>query len=264
MKGKSVDTKFEKSSVVRQPNAFKFKKPSVLGKPTPFSNSPFLKSRFYLTTTLNQKLSKLTTPQIWPQNGKQAVRNMNVIKLGMYRIDTRPTQTRTPQLPQNFRNSNSRVSTSTRVIHRTSVSRPQLRSTEMKEKVMLNNSQVKIKKKKVEDHRRISSFSNKIKSVTACNGKLKSRFLNVNVVCVTCGKCVFNLIHDACVSKFINDVNSRTKKPKVVPISTRKPTRQANQSVATPHKKAVNPLSRDPRVTLGCYMQTLIRNGLGG
>nr|GFA93419.1 hypothetical protein [Tanacetum cinerariifolium] len=38
-KGKSVDTKFEKSSVIRQPNAFKSQRPSVLGKPTTFSNS---------------------------------------------------------------------------------------------------------------------------------------------------------------------------------------------------------------------------------
>nr|GEV43750.1 retrovirus-related Pol polyprotein from transposon TNT 1-94 [Tanacetum cinerariifolium] len=39
LKGKSVDTKFEKSSVIRQPNAFKSQSPSVLGKPTTFSNS---------------------------------------------------------------------------------------------------------------------------------------------------------------------------------------------------------------------------------
>ncbi|GJY19447.1 retrovirus-related pol polyprotein from transposon TNT 1-94 [Tanacetum coccineum] len=37
---------------------------------------------------------------------------------------------------------------------------------------------------------------------------------NVNAVCATCGKCVFNSNHDACVSKFLNDVNARTKKPK--------------------------------------------------
>ncbi|GJU47723.1 retrovirus-related pol polyprotein from transposon TNT 1-94 [Tanacetum coccineum] len=35
------------------------------------------------------------------------------------------------------------------------------------------------------------------------------------------------------------DVNARTKKPNVVPISTRKPKSQANKSVATPHKKTV-------------------------
>nr|GEX44264.1 hypothetical protein [Tanacetum cinerariifolium] len=39
LKGKSVDTKFEKSSVIRQPNAFKSQRPSVLGKPTTLSNS---------------------------------------------------------------------------------------------------------------------------------------------------------------------------------------------------------------------------------
>ncbi|GJU19192.1 retrovirus-related pol polyprotein from transposon TNT 1-94 [Tanacetum coccineum] len=50
---------------------------------------------------------------------------------------------------------------------------------------------------------------------------------------------VFNSNHDACVSKFLKDVNARTKKPNVVPISTRKPKSQANKSVATPHKQTV-------------------------
>nr|GEX68418.1 integrase, catalytic region, zinc finger, CCHC-type, peptidase aspartic, catalytic [Tanacetum cinerariifolium] len=65
------------------------------------------------------------------------------------------------------------------VIHKTNVSRPQLRSNQMKDKVMLNNSQVKDKKTKVEDHPRISSISNKTKSVTACNDSLKSRTSNI-------------------------------------------------------------------------------------
>ncbi|GJU87902.1 retrovirus-related pol polyprotein from transposon TNT 1-94 [Tanacetum coccineum] len=125
------------------------------------------------------------------------------------------------------------------LITRTKSSRPQLRSTQMKDKVVPNNSHVKNKKTKVEDHHRISSISNKTKSVTASTNSLKSRTLNVNVVCATCGKCVFNSNHDACVSKYLNDVNARTKKPKVVPISTRKPKSQANKSVATPHKKTV-------------------------
>ncbi|GKB34181.1 hypothetical protein Tco_0879123 [Tanacetum coccineum] len=111
-----------------------------------------------------------------------------------------------PQLPQTSRNTNPRMSTSTGVNHSTNVSRPQLRSTQMKDKVMPNNNQVKFKKTEVEDHHRISSISNKTKSVTACNDSLKSRTLNVNVVCATCGKCVFNSNHDACVSKFLNDV----------------------------------------------------------
>nr|GEW63568.1 Gag-Pol polyprotein [Tanacetum cinerariifolium] len=125
------------------------------------------------------------------------------------------------------------------VIHKTNVSRPQLKSTQMKDKVMPNNSQVKEKKTEVEDHPRISSISNKTKSITTCNDSLKSRTSNVNVVCVTCGKCVFNSNHDACVSKFLNDVNARTKNPKVAPISTRQPKSQANKYVAIPPKKTV-------------------------
>nr|GEV95561.1 hypothetical protein [Tanacetum cinerariifolium] len=39
LKGKSVDTKFEKSSVIRQPNAFKSQRPSILEKPTIFLDS---------------------------------------------------------------------------------------------------------------------------------------------------------------------------------------------------------------------------------
>ncbi|GKB00753.1 retrovirus-related pol polyprotein from transposon TNT 1-94 [Tanacetum coccineum] len=109
----------------------------------------------------------------------------------------------------------------------------------MKDNVVPNNSQVKLEKTEVEDHHRISSISNKTKSGTTCNDSLKSRNSNVNVVCATCGKCVFNSNHDACVSKFLNDVNARTKKPKIVPISTRQPKSQVNQSVATPHKKTV-------------------------
>ncbi|GJT00237.1 retrovirus-related pol polyprotein from transposon TNT 1-94 [Tanacetum coccineum] len=177
-KGKSVETKFDKPSVVRQPNAQRIPKPSVLGKPAPFSD--FLERK------------------------------------SIYQIDTRTTQTRAPQLPQTSRNTNPRVSTSTGVIHKTNVSRPQLRSTQMKDKVMPRNSHVKDKKTEVEDHHRISSTSNKTKSVIAANDSLKSRTLNVNAVCATCGKCMFNSNHDACFSKYLNDVNARTKKPKIV------------------------------------------------
>ncbi|GJR76105.1 integrase, catalytic region, zinc finger, CCHC-type containing protein [Tanacetum coccineum] len=81
----------------------------------------------------------------------------------------------------------------------------------MKDKVLPNTSQVKFKKTEVEDHPRISRISKQTKSVTACNDSLNSRTSNVNAVCATCGKYVFNSNHDACVSKFLNDVNARTK-----------------------------------------------------
>ncbi|GJX86567.1 retrovirus-related pol polyprotein from transposon TNT 1-94, partial [Tanacetum coccineum] len=221
----------------------KISKPSVLGKPAPFSDSlerkNFSMKKSVPKTNKSEGLSKTVTTQKLPQTTTQDVRNTNVIKPGMYRIESRTTQTRAPQLPQTSRNTNPHVSTSIGVIHKTNVSRPQLRSTQMKVKVMPRNSHVKDKKTELEDHHRISSTSNEAKSVTASNDRLKSRTLNVNAVCSTCQKCVFNSNHDACVSKYLNDVNARTKKPKVVPISTRKPKSQANKSVATPHKKKV-------------------------
>ncbi|GJR10774.1 retrovirus-related pol polyprotein from transposon TNT 1-94 [Tanacetum coccineum] len=178
------------------------------------SNDNFFRNHGLLPRLMRKRLIKTVTPTILPQREAeiQAVKNSNAIKPGMYRIDTKSIQTRTPQLPQTFRNSNHRVSTSTKVTHIISVSRPQLRSTKMQEKVVSNNSQVTFK-------------------------KTESRTSNAKVVCVTCVKCVFNSNHDACVFNYINDVNARTKKPK--PISTRKPTKNVNQSVAIPHKKTI-------------------------
>ncbi|GJZ65182.1 hypothetical protein Tco_0621878 [Tanacetum coccineum] len=243
VKEKSVETTFDKPSVVRQPNALKDSTHQVLGKTGSFFSSlerkSFTQTQSVAKTNVSESLSKPVTTQILPPKARQDARNINVIKPGMYRIDTRTTQTRAPQLPQTSRNINPRVSTSTRVIHRTNVSRPQLRSTQMKDKVVPNNSHVKNKKTEVEDHHRISSISNKTKSITASINSLKSRTLNVNAVCVICGKCMFHSNHDACVSKYLNDVNARTKKLNVVPISTKKPKSQVNKSVATPHKKTV-------------------------
>nr|GEV62341.1 integrase, catalytic region, zinc finger, CCHC-type, peptidase aspartic, catalytic [Tanacetum cinerariifolium] len=219
-KGKYVETKFDKPSVVRQPNAQRIPKPSVLGKPAPFSNSLkrryFSKTKSISKTNVSEDLSKPVTAQTLPQTASQVVSNTNVLKPGMYRIDNRSTQTRAPQLPQTVRNTNPCVSTSTRTNHKTNVSRPQHRSNQLKDKVMPNNSQVKLKKTQVEVHPRIPSVSNKMKSVTACKDILNSRTLNAIAICDTCDKCLVDSNHFACVTKMLNDVNARTKKPNIV------------------------------------------------
>nr|GEX07625.1 retrovirus-related Pol polyprotein from transposon TNT 1-94 [Tanacetum cinerariifolium] len=177
-KGKSVESNFDKPSVVRQPNAQRIPKPSVLHKLAPFSNS--LERRYF------------------------------------------PKQKSVPK-----------TNVSEGVNHKTNVRRPQHRSNQLKDKVLPNNSQVKLKKTQVEEHPRISSMS---KSVTACNDSLNSRTLNVNAACK---KYLVDSDHLACVTKMLNNVNAKTKKPNVVPISTRKPKGHANKSLATPHKKKV-------------------------
>nr|GEU56394.1 hypothetical protein [Tanacetum cinerariifolium] len=193
-KEKYVETKFDKPSVVRQPNAQRIPKPSVLGQPAPFLDSLekkyFSKKKSVPKTNVSEDLSKTVTPHTLPQIARQAVSNTNVLKPGMYQVDHRTTQTRAPQSPQNFRNTNPCVSNSIGVNHKTNVSRPQHRSNQMKYKVVPNNSQVKLKKTLVEDHPKIPSISNKFKSVTACNDSLNSKTSNVNVVYATYGKCL--------------------------------------------------------------------------
>nr|GEZ83592.1 hypothetical protein [Tanacetum cinerariifolium] len=204
-KGKSVDTKFDRPSVVRQPNAQRIPKPSVFSKPAPFSNSLgriyFSKTKSVLKTSVPEGLSKPVTTQTLPQTARQAVSNTNVLKPGMYRIDNRITHTRAPELPQTVRNTNPRMSTSTGVNHNTNVSIPQLKSNQMRDKVLPNNSQMKVKKTQVEVHLRIPSVSNKTKSITACKDSLNSRTLNANVVCATWNKCLVDSNHFACVTK---------------------------------------------------------------
>nr|GEW61236.1 hypothetical protein [Tanacetum cinerariifolium] len=163
LKGKSVDTKFEKSSLIRQPNAFKSQRPSILGKPTIFSDS-------------------------------------------LERKDFSKTKA-------------------------------QLKSNPIEDRVLLSNSQEK--KQEVEDHRRNVKFSKNKTSVTACNDSLKAKTSNVNFVCATCGKCVLNEKHDMCVFKSHNSMNSRTKMPIVVHVSTREPKRTVEQSVAKLLRKTV-------------------------
>nr|GFD44974.1 hypothetical protein [Tanacetum cinerariifolium] len=107
----------------------------------------------------------------------------------------------------------------------------------MEDRVMLNNSQGK--KQEVEDHRKNVKFSKNKMFVTACNDNLNAKTLNVNFICATCGKYVLNAKHDMCVLNSHNGVNSRTKMPMAVHVSSREPKRIVNQSVAKPLRRTV-------------------------
>nr|GFA40694.1 hypothetical protein [Tanacetum cinerariifolium] len=203
----------------RQPNAFKSQRPSILGKPTIFTDSlerkDFSKSKSVTQNNVSNDFSKPVTTQTLPPNKNSILQNTNVLAPRMYKIHTEPTQTRTSQLHQDFRKTNKRVSFSTGVIPTTSVSRPQLKSNQIEDRVLRNNHQGK--KQNVEDHRRSVKFSKNKTFVTACNDSLKAKTLNVNFVCATCSKCVLKEKHDMCVLKSINGVQSRTKMPIAMP-----------------------------------------------
>nr|GFA70538.1 hypothetical protein [Tanacetum cinerariifolium] len=79
-----------------------------------------------------------------------------------------------------------------RVIPSTSVSRPQLKSNPMEDRVLRNNSRGK--KQEVEDHRRNVNLPKNKTSVTAFNDSLNAKTLNVKSVSM-CNKCVLNNKH---------------------------------------------------------------------
>ncbi|GJV91919.1 hypothetical protein Tco_1539732 [Tanacetum coccineum] len=97
MKGKTMATKFDKPSVVRQPNALKISKPSVLGKPTPFSDSlerkSFSKKQSFTKTNVLEGLSKPVTTQILPQTARQAI-----VQLILFIVDSGCTKHMTGNL----------------------------------------------------------------------------------------------------------------------------------------------------------------------
>nr|GFC98527.1 hypothetical protein [Tanacetum cinerariifolium] len=186
--------------VIRQPNAFKSQRPSVLGKPTTFSNF-FIRKDFSKSTSVTQNnvsngFSKPVTAQTLPANKKSCLKNTNVLALGMYKLHTDHTQARTSKLPQDSKKTNKRVSFSTGVISTTSVSRPQLKSNPMGDRVLRSNSRGK--KLEVEEHRRNVKLPKNKMSVTACNDSLNAKTVNVKSVSAMCAKCVMIDKHDVC------------------------------------------------------------------
>ncbi|GJR13198.1 hypothetical protein Tco_0795850 [Tanacetum coccineum] len=91
VRGKSVETSVNKN-ICMSDNQYdpRIPKPSVLGKPTPFSNSPEMRSfqtkQSVNKTNVSDGLFKQVTQQNLPQIRKQAVRNTNVIAPGILGI----------------------------------------------------------------------------------------------------------------------------------------------------------------------------------
>nr|GFB80793.1 integrase, catalytic region, zinc finger, CCHC-type, peptidase aspartic, catalytic [Tanacetum cinerariifolium] len=94
-----------------------------------------------------------------------------------------------------------------RAIPSTSVSRPQLKSNPIEDRVLRNNSHGK--KQEVEDHRRNVKLSKNKTFVTTCNNSLNLKTLNVNSISM-CDKCVLHDKHDMCVLKSVTKPIKRT------------------------------------------------------
>nr|GEV53779.1 hypothetical protein [Tanacetum cinerariifolium] len=179
LKGKYVDTKIEKSSVIRQPNTFKSPRPSVLGKPTTFSNSfirtDFSKSTSVAKNNVSNYFSKPVTAQTWTATKKPCLKNTNVLTPGMYKIRTAHTQATTSKLPQDSKKTNKNI----------------LRSNSGGKKLEVE-----------EPRRNVKLLKNKM-SVTACTDSLNVKTVNETSVSAMCAKSVMIKKHDLRVPKSV-------------------------------------------------------------
>ncbi|GJZ60394.1 hypothetical protein Tco_0616210 [Tanacetum coccineum] len=212
LKGNSMDTKFTKlsilgklvlqpprnQSVVRQPNAFKSERPN------------FSKPRFTSQVDVNNDLPKPVTPYYLPKVSKSALaKPYYVIAPGSSRNSSKESY-RSNDMAHNYyleeakkktqdknRNLKPREMPFARTHHSPNTCTPKPRSNNQtcRNWPASKSSEETLKAVQKADHsRNPSSF-------------LDSK----HFVCLTCQKCVFNANHDACITKFLKEVNSRIK-----------------------------------------------------
>ncbi|GJX37739.1 hypothetical protein Tco_0251042 [Tanacetum coccineum] len=193
-KGKSVETQFNKPSVVRQPNAQRIPKPSVLGKPTPFSNSPEMR----------------ITQQNLPQIRKQVVRNTNVIAPGPSRNCPKHVS---HQSPREKVGSND-------MVHNYYLEKAK-KSAQLQKDKEVNGKPSMI------DPARLPNTANGCKPKPRnWQASMSSRVSNKDVhlgehrkqkpflkfkdlQCPTCKKCLYSANHDECVLEYLSRLNPR-------------------------------------------------------
>nr|GFB14498.1 hypothetical protein [Tanacetum cinerariifolium] len=233
-KGSSVDTKFAKpsilgkpvlqpprnQSVVRQPNAFKSERPN------------FSKPWFTSQVDVNNVLSKPVTPHYFPKVSESA-----------------PAKPHYVNAPRSFRNSKKESYGSNDMAHNYYLK-------EAKKKTQDKNKNLKLKEMpffkthhtpnacipKPRSNNQTSrnwpaskSSEETLKAMQkADHSRNPSSFLDFkHFVCSICHKCVFNANHDACITKFLKEVNSCAK---IQPNKTRN------------SNKLVNPMSHTQKL----------------
>ncbi|GJR29806.1 retrovirus-related pol polyprotein from transposon TNT 1-94 [Tanacetum coccineum] len=181
-------------SVVRQPTAFKSERPSLS------------KQRFASQVDVNNDLSKPVTTQYLPKERESAVaKPHHMIAPGSSRYSSNDMvhnhylEEAKKKTQESSRNSEPSVMPSARSQSTANGSKPKPRINNQKSRnwPASKSSCVTTKTVPIAEHSRNSrSFSD-----------------YKHFVCSTCQKCVFNANHDSCVTKFLNEVNSRAKVP---------------------------------------------------
>ncbi|GJX72391.1 hypothetical protein Tco_0309562 [Tanacetum coccineum] len=206
--GNSVNTKFAKSSILGKPVLQPRRNQSVVRQPTAFkSERPrFSKQRFASQVDVNNNLSKPVTTHYLPKEREYAVaKPHHMIAPGSSRYSSNDMvhnhylEEAKKKTQESSRNSEPSVMPSARSQSTANGSKPKPRINNQKSRnwPASKSSCVTTKTVPIAEHSRNSrSFSD-----------------SKHFVCSTCQKCVFNANHDSCVTKFLNEVNSRAKVP---------------------------------------------------
>ncbi|GJV87987.1 hypothetical protein Tco_1531925 [Tanacetum coccineum] len=214
LKGNSVDTKFAKTSVLGKPILQSLRNQSVVRQPNAFkSERPQMsKQRFASQVDVNNNLSRPVTQHYLPKRRESVFAKPDHM---IASSESRNSSKNMPRFSSNDmvhnhyldearkktqerdRNSKTSVMPSARFQSTTDGSKPKPRSTNHSTRSLpvSKSSCVTIAAVPIADHSKNSnSFSN-----------------SKHFVCSTCHKCVFNANHDACITKFLKEVNSRAK-----------------------------------------------------
>ncbi|GJY40510.1 putative reverse transcriptase, RNA-dependent DNA polymerase [Tanacetum coccineum] len=249
LKGNSVDTKFAKpsilgkpvlqpprnQSVVRQPNAFKSERPN------------FSKPRFASQVDVNNVLSKPVTQHYLPKGRESAFAKPN------HMIASSSSRNSSKNMPRfssndmvhNYYLEEAKKKTQERDRKSTTSVMPSAKSQNTtkscKSKPRSNNQTSRVLPtsksscptttvmQKADHSRNPSSFSD-----------------SKHFVCSTCQKYVFNANHDACITKFLKEVNSRVKvqSPKTrnsnKPVEPKIHTQKSGKQIVTGHRFSPN------------------------
>ncbi|GJT56640.1 hypothetical protein Tco_0991694 [Tanacetum coccineum] len=219
--GNSVNTKFAKSSILGKLALQPRRNQSIVRQLTAFkSERPrFSKQRFASKVDVNNDLSKPVTTHYLPKERESAVaKPHHMIAPGSSRYSSNDMvhnhylEEAKKKTQESSRNSEPSVMPSARSQSTTNGSKPKPRINNQKTRnwPASKRSCVTTKTVPIAEHSRNSrNFTD-----------------SKHFVCSTCQKCVFNANHDSCVTKFLNEVNSRAKVPSHKTTTRNKPVEQ--------------------------------------
>ncbi|GJV06692.1 hypothetical protein Tco_1344348 [Tanacetum coccineum] len=258
LKGNSVDTKFAKpsilgkpvlqpprnQSVVRQPNAFKSERPN------------FSKPRFASQVDVNNVLSKPVTQHYLPKGRESAFAKPNHMIASSSSRNSSKNMSRfsSNDMVHNYYLEEAKKKTQERDRKSTTSVMPSAKSQN-------TTKSCKSKPRSNNQTSRVLPTSKSSCPTTTVMPKVdhsrnSSPFFDFkHFVCSTCQKCVFNANHDACITKFLKEVNSRAK---IQPNKTRNSNKPVDPTSHTqkPGRKIVTGHSFSPNKSSAVHEKT--------